>query len=262
MSKKSARKTQQVQEELKLDALETLQTEAGVEETRKRRPMHPNMLSNVKLEDKQHQVIQMFDDSEVSILQGSPGTGKTFLCCYYALKALKENRYEKIILTKPIQESGENLGFLPGTVEEKIGPFVESFKVSFIRFIGKDAYDKLILKGIIEYRPIAYMRGADFRNTLLICDEAQNANIAQLITFITRMSEGSRAIIAGDTNQSDIQKSYVALPYLANLIKDIEGVGVFEFGPEDCRRNPILKEITIRYETEKAAGKLPRAHNN
>jgi phosphate starvation-inducible PhoH-like protein len=170
-----------------------------------------------------------------------------------ALKLYLNGDIKKIILTKPIQESGEKLGFLPGDVKEKIDPFMESYRSNLVKLL-KDAHlvSWLESMGVIEFRPLAYMRGATFDHTLMILDEAQNADFKQLMLFITRMGKDSKVLICGDVSQYDIAKSKVALPDFINLLDGISGLGIHTFKDEDIVRNKILIQITGRYEKWKS----------
>ena len=164
-----------------------------------------------------------------------------------------------MILTKPLKEAGEQLGFLPGEIENKIDPFYESFANNLIKIIKEPNYKKLLEKKTIQCKPLAYLRGTGFDNSLMILDEAQNATMKQLMLFITRMGKGSKIIINGDVRQYDIEKNNVALPFLMeNVLKGIDEVDTFEFNEDDIMRDEILIEITKRYELLKNEGKIPK----
>ena len=226
---------------------------------RAKRIVPANCLDHIRLKEKQRELLDVFDNNQIIIVNGPAGTAKTFLGCYYAIKSLKENKFKKIILTKPIQESGEKLGALPGDVEQKINPFYESFKINFGKIVGKAVLDKLYEKNYIEDRPLSYMRGATFDSAILWIDEAQNANIRQLMLFLTRMGQDSKVIISGDVRQYDISKNDVALPFFAEeVLKDIKGIAHFVFTDDDIVRNKILIEVTKRYEELKHDGKIPK----
>ncbi|OGU12063.1 MAG: hypothetical protein A2X63_07335 [Ignavibacteria bacterium GWA2_35_8] len=218
-----------------------------------------NALDNIILREKQIELINLIDDHDVIIITGPAGTSKTFIDSYYAIRSLKENQFEKIIFTKPIQEAGEKLGALPGNIEQKIDPHYESFKISMLKMIKKQNLEKLIENETVEFRPLAYMRGATFDNALMILDEAQNADIRQIMLFITRMGVDSKVLISGDVHQYDINANHVAFPFFVEYIaKGIDGVGLFEFTRKDIVRNKILIEITEKYEKLKAENILPK----
>jgi phosphate starvation-inducible PhoH-like protein len=221
-----------------------------------------NTLRNIVLSKKQIELVKLINENDIILCTGPAGTSKTFIDCYYATIALKENQFSKVILTKPLQEAGEKLGFLPGDVESKIDPHYESFRITFQKLLKKKIFDKLLKDNIIEFRPLAFMRGATFDDTLMILDEAQNADIRQIMLFTTRMGKGSKVIISGDLHQYDINANHVALPFFANMISGIKGIGVFEFNQEDIVRNKILIEITERYERLKAEDRLPKNKRN
>lgn len=214
-------------------------------------------INGFTLSERQKELVAMIEENDIAVVTGPAGTSKTFIDCYYAVKALKENKFEKVLLTKPIQEAGEKLGFLPGAIEDKIDPHYESYKITLSKLIKKRILEKLIKNNIIEFRPLAYMRGATFDNTLMILDEAQNADVRQMMLFTTRMGRGSKVLISGDIHQYDINQYHVALPFFVDMIRGVEGVGVFEFGQKDIVRNKILIEITEKYEKLKAENMLP-----
>lgn len=215
-------------------------------------------ISKITLSERQKELMALIEEKDIVVCTGPAGTSKTFVDCYYAVQALKDKRFEKIMLTKPIQEAGEKLGYLPGDVEHKIDPHYESFRLTLGKLVSKRILEKLLKQGTIEFRPLAYMRGATFDNTLMILDEAQNADVRQIMLFVTRMGKNSKVLITGDIHQYDINKFHVALPFFVNMIKDVEGVGIFEFGQRDIVRNKILIEITARYEQMKSDGNLPK----
>lgn len=211
----------------------------------------------IELSDRQQELVEIIDERDVVIVTGPAGTSKTFVDCYYAVKSLRENRFNKILLTKPVQEAGEKLGYLPGDIAHKIDPHYESFRLTLQKLVKKKILDKLLKDNIIEFRPLAYMRGATFDRTLMILDEAQNADIRQLMLFTTRMGRESKVLISGDIHQYDINKYHVALPFFVDMVKDIKGIGLFEFEQRDIVRNKILIAITERYEKLKLEAQLP-----
>lgn len=218
-----------------------------------------NLLNKFTLTEKQKELLKIINDNKIIIIKGPCGTSKTFLTCYYITELIAKHStdFKQFILTKPIQESGEKLGFLPGDVAEKIGPYFESYVSHFERMMPPLEFKKLLEKKKICYEPIAYLRGRDFSNSILICDESQNCDISQLVLFTTRMGKGSKVIIMGDTSQYDVRSDVSGLSTFADLIQNVDKVAVFEFGREDILRDPILIEITDLYEIAKYGGKLP-----
>ena len=179
-------------------------------------------------------------------------THNTYVTTYTALELTDQRLYDKIILTKPAQESGEKLGFLPGDVDEKIAPYMESFVTTMEKLVGAVTTKAFVDKDIIEARPLAYMRGSTFDNSIMILDEAQNCDLRQLILFVTRMGETSKVIICGDVEQYDVPQSQSGLSTFFEMTKNIKGVATFEFKREDIVRSKILIDITDNYHKYKS----------
>lgn len=221
--------------------------------------LSPKLFQKFNLTEKQKELIDLLENNEIITIIGPAGTGKTLITSYYALKSLNEHKFEKIILTKPIKEAGEELGFLPGDIKEKIDPHYESYRTNIMKFIDEKTYNRLIEKKYIETKPLAYMRGTTLDNSICILDEAQNASMKQLMLFLTRMGKNSKIIITGDVRQFDIRKNDVALPFLIRyILNDIDNVKNFEFDDEDIMRNPILIKITQKYEVLKENEMIPK----
>lgn len=201
----------------------------------------------VHLTQKQKEFSEIIENNQIIVCTGPAGTAKTFVTMYTSLNLLAIKEFDTVITTKPIQESGEKLGFLPGDINEKISPYMESFVLTLEKIIGKQDTKTLVEKGAIEARPLAYMRGSTFDRSIMILDEAQNCDLRQLILFVTRMGETSKIIICGDVEQSDIAKSQSGLLDFMDIIKNIKGTANFTFNREDIVRSKILIEITDSY---------------
>jgi phosphate starvation-inducible PhoH-like protein len=205
--------------------------------------------AGIVLSTKQQDYFKTIKDNILTVVQGPAGTSKTFLACYTSLILLIDGKIDNIIITKPIQESGENLGFLPGTVEEKTEPYLQSYKSNFLKIISPEIYQYLTKEGYIKFEAIAYMRGLTFDRSLLLLDEAQNLTIQQLMLWVTRIGKGSKGVLMGDVSQYDIKRGDVKLTdFIDKILTDVNNVGVFNFNKEDIVRNPILIQLVDNYE--------------
>jgi len=211
---------------------------------------------NITLTEKQLQYVEKINNNQIIFCTGQAGTGKTISACYALLKLLFEGKINKIIFTKPIKESGDSLGFLPGDIQQKIEPYAESFIYTCQKLLNKEIINFLVEEEFIENRPLSFMRGISFDHCGLFLDEAQNVIAQSLMLYITRLGKESKMIIAGDITQRDIEKKKVVLPQFIDIFKSIKDVSVHEFTKEDIMRNKILIEITEKYEEWKDKNNL------
>lgn len=189
--------------------------------------------------------------SEIVFASGVAGTGKTYLAVVYAASLLKKGEIKKIILTRPAVEAGENLGFLPGDLKEKVDPYLRPLYDALYDTLGNEAVEKLLEKEVIEIAPLAYMRGRTLDHAFIILDEAQNTTRAQMKMFLTRMGFESRIVITGDVTQIDlIRKRDSGLVNAKRLLEGIEGISFVELTSLDVVRNPLVQKIIERYEKE------------
>jgi phosphate starvation-inducible PhoH-like protein len=203
---------------------------------------------NVHLTEKQNTLYKGIRNNILTVVHGPAGTSKTYTTCYTALALLADKKIEKIIITKPIQESGENLGFLPGSMEDKLHPYKQSYYTTFCKIIGKPTTDMLFSTEEIIFEPLAYMRGSTYDNCLMLLDECQNASIKQLMLWITRLGKDSKAVMMGDTSQYDVRKKDSGYNDFIKMVDGMKDLNLFEFTNEDIVRNKFLVEIANRYD--------------
>jgi len=178
---------------------------------------------------------------------GSAGSGKTFIAASLAARLLDENKYEKLILTKPAVTAGENFGHLPGELSEKYKPYLEPFEDTLIKQLGRGYYEYLLKVGRILPKPLAYLRGVTFDNSIVILDEAQNTTQTQMKLFLTRIGDNCKIIVSGDTAQKDI-KDNSGLDDAVKRLSNVSDVARCHFELEDCVRSELVKQILINYE--------------
>jgi phosphate starvation-inducible PhoH-like protein len=204
--------------------------------------------SNVHLSDKQQELYKGIRNNILTVVHGPAGTSKTYTTCYAALALLADKKIEKIIITKPIQESGENLGFLPGSMEDKLHPYKQSYYTTFCKIIGKTTVDFLFSTEEIVFEPLAYMRGSTYDNCIMLLDECQNASIKQIMLWVTRLGNDSRAVMMGDTSQYDVRKRDSGYNDFIKMVDGMNDLCLFEFNNEDIVRNKFLIQIANRYD--------------
>jgi phosphate starvation-inducible PhoH-like protein len=184
---------------------------------------------------------------------GPAGTGKTYLAAAFAAHLLHTRRVERLILCRPALEAGERLGFLPGTLEEKVDPYLRPLRDALFDVLGPQ-FDKLLETGVIEFAPLAFMRGRTLARAFIILDEAQNATSPQMKMFLTRLGEDSRMVVTGDTSQSDLPGGRAeGLNQALSLLSDTEGVAVARFSEKDVVRHALVTRIVTAYAAAEAA---------
>ena len=203
---------------------------------------------DIVLTPKQKTLFKGIRNNILSVVHGAAGTSKTYTSCYTALSLLVEKKIDQIIITKPVQESGENLGFLPGTLLDKVQPYQQSYYNTFCKIIGKKSTNFLFSTEEIKFEPLAYMRGSSYDNCIMLLDECQNASIKQLMLWVTRLGKNSKAVMMGDTSQYDVKKKESGYTDFIEMIKNMKDLNLFKFENSDIVRNKFLIEITDLYD--------------
>lgn len=199
----------------------------------------------------QAEYIQSMRNHDMVFCYGAAGSGKTFLAVAEALRLLLIHQKSKVVISRPVVEAGESLGFLPGDLQEKINPYLRPLYDAMEMILPRDSIKRLIESEIIEIAPLAYMRGRTLNNSIVILDEAQNTTVEQMKMFLTRMGEGTKVFITGDITQIDLPKRFQSgLVHATNLLSSIKEIGMNRLTAEDVVRNPLVKKIVKAYENE------------
>lgn len=204
------------------------------------------------LSENQKVYYNILQDSEITICSGPAGVGKSYIAMRAAVDLLLDetNSYEKIIIVRPAVEAEEKLGSLPGNLEEKLDPYIFPSYYLLNKIIGKEAREKLKNHDVIEVFALAYMRGMNIDNSILIFEESQNCTPSQMKLLLTRIGFNSKFFISGDVEQTDRykDKTQSGLYDALNRFRDIDKIGVFEFENKDVIRNPLISKILDKYE--------------
>lgn len=199
--------------------------------------------------ENQKKYVEAITGWDMTVGIGPAGTGKTYLAAACALKALRTNQVKRIILTRPIVETGEKLGFLPGDIYEKVHPYLKPLYDAFYTLLGPEKFRMLREDEVIETIPLAYMRGRTFEHSFVILDEAQNTMPEQIKMFLTRMGLFSKIVITGDITQIDLrEKEKSGLLLIMEILKKINDIKFIHFSNKDVMRHPIVKQIINAYE--------------
>jgi phosphate starvation-inducible protein PhoH and related proteins len=184
---------------------------------------------------------------------GPAGTGKTYLAVSMAVRALLDKKVNRIVLTRPAVEAGERLGFLPGTLQEKIDPYLKPLYDALYDMLDVERVDRHLERGVIEIAPIAFMRGRTLNDSFVILDEAQNTTPEQMKMFLTRIGYNSKAVITGDITQIDLPTGKLSgLIEARNVISGVEGISFIHFNDKDVVRHPLVQRIVRAYEAYNA----------
>ncbi|POS01993.1 PhoH family protein [Flavobacterium croceum] len=198
----------------------------------------------------QQKLVEFVAKNDMVFAVGPAGTGKTYTGVALAVRALKEKQVKRIILTRPAVEAGENLGFLPGDMKEKLDPYMQPLYDALRDMIPPEKLEDYILKGIIQIAPLAFMRGRTLDNAFVILDEAQNTTHSQMKMFLTRMGKNAKFIITGDPGQVDLPKKTISgLREALLVLKDVEGIGILYLDDKDIVRHRLVKKIIDAYKS-------------
>lgn len=220
-----------------------------MEKKSRKRKTNNSLIREIKAKsDNQQKYLNAIYDNEIVFCIGPAGTGKTMLSCSCAAKFLAEGKIDKIILCRPAVEAGEKLGYLPGTLEDKINPYLRPIYDALEYFMGRAAVNDFIEQGSIEIVPLAFMRGRTLSNAFVILDEAQNTNVKQMHMFLTRMGENSHFVINGDITQTDLETQSSGLKDAWDRLGNIHGIKLIELERQDIIRHPLVQKIVDRYE--------------
>jgi phosphate starvation-inducible PhoH-like protein len=199
--------------------------------------------------ENQRHYLEYIDRSPLVFGTGPAGTGKTYLAVAAAVRKLREGEVRKLVITRPVVEAGEHLGFLPGDIQAKINPYMRPVYDALYDMIDGDDLARLEEAGVIEIAPLAYMRGRTLSNAFIILDEGQNTTIGQMKMFLTRMGEGSRMVVTGDPSQNDLPRgSRSGLLDAVQRLRGFNGIQIVEFTVEDVVRHPLVAQIVRAYQ--------------
>lgn len=216
------------------------------ERTERPRPRFESKESVTKIEPKtqgQAEYLATIRQNDIAFGLGPAGTGKTLLAVSSAVRCFQSGRVDRIILTRPAVEAGEHLGFLPGSFEEKVNPYLMPLFDSLNLVLGKSRVESLKREGKIEIAPLAYMRGRTLSNAFVLLDEAQNCTLQQLTMLLTRLGENSRCVVTGDVTQCDLERTRSGLSDMVDALQHVEGIGFYEFDTSDVVRHPLVASI-------------------
>ena len=211
----------------------------------------------------QKHYVDAIEDNTIPFGIGPAGTGKTYLAMAKAVAALQAKKVNRIVLTRPAVEAGESLGFLPGTLSEKIDPYLRPLFDALHDMIDVDSIPRLIQTGVIEVAPLAYMRGRTLNDSFIILDEAQNTTPEQMKMFLTRLGFGSKMVVTGDVTQIDLPNGAKSgLRVITDILQDIDDIAFMELTAEDVVRHRLIGDIVKAYEKFDAAKAAPRNIRN
>lgn len=200
----------------------------------------------IQLTKLQKPIVNFFIDNQISILTGDPGTGKTTLALYYAIKQLLNKEFEKIIISKSPIETGKSVGYLPGELDEKLAPYKQSYIDIIVKLVGEHKASEFLRNNKIIFEPVGFVRGKTFDRACIILDEFQNLTLSSIMSFVSRIDDSSKMILLGDEYQNDIGK-LSGLSDFINISQDIDNIGHKELGEEYQMRSKIVSDLYKSY---------------
>jgi phosphate starvation-inducible PhoH-like protein len=232
-------------------------------------PFEPSASKSAALRDDIHirprthgqmEYLETIDLCPMTLAIGPAGTGKTYLAMAAAVSALLSKKVKRLILTRPAVEAGESLGFLPGDLEQKVNPYLRPLYDALYSMVDLARVRRLMDEERIEVAPLAFMRGRTLDQAFIILDEAQNTTPDQMLMFLTRLGEGSRAVITGDITQIDLPKGVKSgLIEARRILREIPGIGIVHLTKSDVVRNPLVQRIIDAYENDMPLNDQPEA---
>lgn len=221
--------------------------------THRGRPIRPKTVG-------QASYIDAIRTHTVTFALGPAGTGKTYLAMAMAVAALKRRDVGRVVLTRPVVEAGESLGFLPGTLEEKLDPYVRPLYDALFDMVDAEKAATMVDQGVIEIAPLAFMRGRTLNDAFVILDEAQNTTLPQIKMFLTRMGRNAKFIVTGDVTQIDLPlRTDSGLVRATEFLRGIEGIGLVAFDKRDIVRHPLVKHIVEAFDRHAETSDTPPA---
>jgi len=197
----------------------------------------------------QKEYIKSVKENQLVVCSGPAGTGKTHIATSMAIMGLVRGEYEKVIITRPLVQAGEDTGYLPGTIREKTAPYLRPIFDELLCYVSNSDIITMMNAGQIEICPLAYMRGRNFHHCFIVADECQNASEKQLMMLLTRIGKGSKMVLTGDNTQSDLAyRNQGGLNTCINGLENVEGVGIVKLNTQDIVREPIVEKIVTAME--------------
>lgn len=225
----------------------------GAELTSRKGGLRPGMAIKPRTRGQAH-YLETIRNHGVTLVIGPAGTGKTFLAMAAAVSALLNKEVNRLVLTRPAVEAGESLGFLPGDMQQKVNPYLRPLYDALYAMVDVDRVRRFVDREMVEVAPLAFMRGRTLSNAFVILDEAQNTTTEQMKMFLTRLGEGSRAVVTGDITQVDLPKgSKSGLVEARRILRKAPGIGIVHLNRSDVVRHPLVQSIVDAYQADETA---------